>query len=49
MLEAVVAVLTREGYSSGDRFAVRLALEEAVVNALQHGHGYDPAWEVRVR
>jgi serine/threonine-protein kinase RsbW len=40
--------MERAGYSSADRFAVRLALEEAVVNAVKHGHGYDPAKQVRI-
>ena len=48
VLEAVVATLAGAGYSSQDQFAVRLALEEAVVNAIKHGHGFDPTREVRV-
>ena len=28
---------------------LRLAVEEAIVNGLKHGHGYDPSKEVRVR
>jgi CheY-like chemotaxis protein/anti-sigma regulatory factor (Ser/Thr protein kinase) len=46
---AVAAAMTKEGYPARDVFAVRLALDEALVNALKHGHGYDPAKEARVR
>jgi serine/threonine-protein kinase RsbW len=49
VLGAVSAELAGAGYPPRDCFAVRLALEEAVVNALKHGHGYDPSKEVRVR
>jgi serine/threonine-protein kinase RsbW len=40
--------MERAGYGPGDRFAVRLALEEAVVNAVKHGHGYDPGKHVLI-
>jgi len=36
-------------FPAADVFAVRLALQEAVVNAIKHGHGYDPRMVVRVR
>jgi serine/threonine-protein kinase RsbW len=36
------------GYSRKDIFAVRLALEEAAVNAFRHGNQGDPAKVVRV-
>jgi serine/threonine-protein kinase RsbW len=45
----VGAALAREGYTEHDSFGVRLALEEALVNALKHGNQNDPAKEVRVR
>ena len=48
-LDAVAAAMERQGYPSRDVFGVRLALEEALVNALKHGHGYDPAKRARVR
>jgi serine/threonine-protein kinase RsbW len=51
--QAVLASLERHGYPEAARFAVRLALEEALVNAFQHGHrGLPPeepvtvSWEV---
>jgi serine/threonine-protein kinase RsbW len=40
--------MDRAGYCAGDRFAVQRALEEAVVNAVKHGHRYDPHKEVRI-
>ncbi len=38
-VEAVLALLRDAGYPSADQRAVWLALEEALVNALVHGHG----------
>jgi serine/threonine-protein kinase RsbW len=49
LVDDVLAALTGAGYSPRDRFAVRLALEEAVVNGLRHGNGGDPSKCVRVR
>jgi serine/threonine-protein kinase RsbW len=46
--DAVVAAMAAAGYSDKDRFAVRLALEEAVANAVKHGHRGDPTKRVRV-
>jgi serine/threonine-protein kinase RsbW len=50
---AVVGLVTdamaREGYPDKDSFGMRLALEEAVVNAVKHGNGGDPAKWVVVR
>ncbi|MGD9689295.1 MAG: ATP-binding protein [Phycisphaerales bacterium] len=40
---AVLEALDRCAYSESSRFAVRLALEEALVNAFQHGHRGLPA------
>ena len=34
----VLETLTRQGYSESSRFAVRLAMEEALSNAFKHGH-----------
>ncbi|PHQ82118.1 MAG: anti-sigma regulatory factor [Phycisphaera sp.] len=36
--ERVLAAAEIAGYSEASRFAVRLALEEALVNAFRHGH-----------
>jgi serine/threonine-protein kinase RsbW len=49
ILDGVTAAMVRQGYPGRDVFGVRLALEEAMVNALKHGHGYDPAKAARVR
>jgi serine/threonine-protein kinase RsbW len=47
--EAVVAAMAAAGYPDTDRFAVRLALEEAIVNGVKHGHRGDVTKRVRVR
>jgi serine/threonine-protein kinase RsbW len=47
--ESVVLEMDRLGYSRRDVFAVRLALEEALVNAIKHGHGHDPTKTARLR
>lgn len=39
----VLAGLDKFGYPEASRFAVRLSLEEALVNAFQHGHRGLPA------
>jgi len=39
--------MKRQGYPSEDGFAVRLALEEALVNAIKHGHRNDSTKVVR--
>jgi serine/threonine-protein kinase RsbW len=44
----VLVRLGELGYSDDDRFAVRLALEEALVNAMKHGNRMDPAKSVRL-
>ncbi len=47
--EAVLAELERHGYSEGDVFAIKLALEEALTNAVKHGNANDPGKQVTVR
>jgi serine/threonine-protein kinase RsbW len=49
VIEHVAAGMIALGYPSKDVFAVRLGLEEAVVNAIKHGHGNDPTKHVEVR
>ena len=39
----VAEALAARGYEEGAMFAVRLAIEEAVVNAFRHGNRSDPA------
>lgn len=36
--ESLLAALTRHGYTETSKFAVRLAVEEALSNAFHHGH-----------
>jgi serine/threonine-protein kinase RsbW len=40
--DAVASALERLGYDESARFAVRLALEEALTNAVRHGSGNQP-------
>ncbi len=40
--------MEHRGYDPGCRFAVRAALEEALINAIEHGNGNDPAKTVTV-
>jgi len=46
--DVVLAALAREGYPERDLFAIRLSLEEAIINGIKHGNGYDPAKWVQV-
>lgn len=47
--ERILALLEERGYTDKDLFGVKLALEEALVNAIKHGNGLDPEKVVRVR
>ncbi len=49
ILEPLAAQLAAAGFPEKDVFAVRLAMEEALVNAIKHGHRSDPAKEAHVR
>ena len=46
--ERIVKLLEKLDYPPRDVFGVRLALEEALVNAIKHGNGMDPDKSVRV-
>lgn len=46
--ERIVQRLEELQFSTRDVFGVRLALEEALVNAIKHGNHMDPAKTVRV-
>lgn len=47
--EHILGILERFGYPEAARFAVRLALEEALTNAFHHGHkGLPPDEPVRL-
>ena len=47
--DAVVAAMAEAGYPPRDLFAVRLALDEALANAIKHGHGGAAGKRVEVR
>ncbi|MHC4717031.1 MAG: ATP-binding protein [Planctomycetota bacterium] len=40
--EQFLAKVEAQGYSEAELFAVRLALEEALINAIKHGNRSDP-------
>ena len=46
--EAVLEAVAKCGYGEQDRFAVQLALEEAMANAIRHGNSGDPSKRVIV-
>jgi serine/threonine-protein kinase RsbW len=48
-IEEIVAALEKAGFTDRERFAVRLALEEAIMNAIRHGHHYDRNKSVHLR
>ena len=47
--DMVEAALQANRFGETDQFAVKLAVEEALVNAIKHGNQLDPAKRVRVR
>ncbi len=47
--ERIIKVLEDLNYPPRDIFGVRLALEEAIVNAIKHGNDMDPQKQVRVQ
>ncbi|HTU94028.1 MAG TPA: ATP-binding protein [Gemmataceae bacterium] len=48
-IEEILQILEAAAYSGKERFAVQLSLEEALVNAIKHGHKDDPRKEVQLR
>jgi serine/threonine-protein kinase RsbW len=46
--DRIIAVLESLEYSARDVFGMRLALEEAIVNAIKHGNRMDPSKSVRI-
>ncbi|MHC4879818.1 MAG: ATP-binding protein [Planctomycetota bacterium] len=46
--ELIVSGMEQKGFSPRDVFGVRLALEEALVNAIKHGNRMDPDKSVQV-
>src|SRR5262249_54487625 len=49
VIDPVAEAMARLGYPRKDTFGVRLALEEALANAVKHGNRGDPRRQVRVR
>ncbi len=48
--EGLLEAMARHGFGEAAKFAVRLALEEGIVNAFKHGHkGLAPSVPVNVR
>jgi serine/threonine-protein kinase RsbW len=48
LINLFLAEMEQAGYCDRDRFGVRLALEEAIVNGIKHGNCGDPAKSVKV-
>lgn len=49
VLDQFVSELTQRGWPAADIFGIRLAVEEAVVNGIKHGHQHDATKQVRLR
>jgi len=47
--KAIIPVLAGRGFSERSLFAVKLGVEEAVINAIKHGSKFDPDKKVTVR
>ena len=48
LLTHVIGAMEEVGYGARDTFPVCLALAEAVINAVKHGHGNDPRNRARI-
>ena len=48
-INVMIDALTALAYSERDLFGIRLALEEAIVNAIRHGHKCDTTKVVHIR
>jgi serine/threonine-protein kinase RsbW len=46
--ERILADVKRHGFNANDTFAIRIALEEALVNAIKHGNRHDPGKKIHV-
>jgi serine/threonine-protein kinase RsbW len=46
--EQILADIQKHGFSRQSAFAVRLALEEAMINAIKHGNKLDPHKKVHI-
>ena len=48
LIAEVLAALERHDWCTDDQFAIRMALEEAVMNAIKHGNESDPSKMVEI-
>jgi serine/threonine-protein kinase RsbW len=46
--EAVLGEVARQGYDKSSIFAIKLAMEEGLNNAIRHGNGMNPAKKVQL-
>ena len=46
--ERILSDVERHGFSTDTTFAIRIALEEALVNAIKHGNGQDPGKKIHI-
>ena len=46
--ERILEDVNRHGFTTDNAFAVRISLEEALVNAIKHGNGGDPGKKIHV-
>jgi serine/threonine-protein kinase RsbW len=46
--DRILEAVERAGYNSQSTFAIKLALEEALINAIKHGNKLDPAKKVQI-
>lgn len=46
--EQILQEVARRGYDSHSQFAIRLALEEGLINAIKHGNQFDPKKKVHL-
>jgi serine/threonine-protein kinase RsbW len=49
LVNSVGAAMREQGYADRDIFGVQVAIDEAVTNAVKHGHHEDPTKTVKVR
>tara|TARA_R110002073_G_scaffold118918_5_gene259320 strand:- start:267729 stop:268160 length:432 start_codon:yes stop_codon:yes gene_type:complete len=49
LIDTILGLAEQQGFGASSIFAVRLAIEEAITNAFEHGHeGLDPSLSIRV-
>ncbi len=49
VIEPLIKEVENNGYCEQDRFAIRLSVEEAIMNAYKHGNKSDPNKKVKVK